>query len=284
MNFKIGEINTVEVKYKSDIGYTLKNKFDNEVLLPFNQTTKELEIGKIIDVFILLDSNKRPIATTNIPYIKVGDPGFVKVTNVVPGLGIFVDNDVSKDPLVSCDDLPLDKELWPQIDDTVLCKLKVTPSQLIAKLVSPEEAKTIFNAETKLEKFQKVEAIVLKNGAEGVNLISFEGHNIFVYYKHRRRDYHIGEQVTVTISNVCLDNTYNGTLLSSKVPLMEEDAYLILDYLNNHDGVMSITAATNVETIEKTFNMSKSAFKRALGGLYKKREIEFIDGKTYLIK
>lgn len=284
MNFKIGEINTLEVKYKSDIGYTLKNKFDNEVLLPFNQTTKEFEIGETVDVFILLDSKKRLVASYNTPVIMVEHPGFVKVTNVIKGLGIFIDNNVLKDPLVSCDDLPLDEKLWPIIGDTVLCKLKATPTQLIAKLITPEEAKGMFKPVNKLNKFDKVNAIVLKNGSEGVNLITLEGHNIFVYYKHRRRDYRIGEEAVVTINNVCDNNNYNGTLLSSKVPLMQEDADIILEYLNDNDGVMNITAKTSVEKIESTFNMSKASFKRALGGLYKKRIIEFKDDKTYLVK
>lgn len=284
MNFKIGEINTLEVKYKSDIGYTLINKFDNEVLLPFNQTTREFEIGETIDVFILLDSKKRLVASFNTPFIQVDSPGFVKVTNIVKGLGIFIDNNVLKDPLISCDDLPLDNEIWPIIGDTVLCKLKATPTQLIAKLITPEEAKGMFKPTTKLNKFDKVTGIVLKNGTEGVNLITFEGHNIFVYYKHRRRDYRIGEETIVTITNVCEHNNYNGTLLESKVPLMREDADIILNYLEENDGVMMINAKSDVEVIQNVFNMSKASFKRALGNLYKKRLIEFKDDKTYLVK
>jgi len=284
MNFKLGEINTLEVKHKSDIGYTLKNKFDNEVFLPFDQTTRELEIGEIIDVFILLDSKKRLVASYNTPVIKVDSPGFVKVTNVVKGLGIFIDNNVLKDPLISCDDLPLDNELWPAVGDTVFCKLKATPTQLIAKLVTPEEAKGMFRPTTKLNKFDKVNAIVLKNGNEGVNLITLEGHNIFVYYKHRRRDYRIGEETIVTINNVGENNSYNGTLLSSKVPLMKEDADIIISYLEDNNGVMNINTKSDVEVIQNVFNMSKASFKRALGNLYKKRLIEFKDDKTYLVK
>ena len=284
MNFKIGEINTLEVKYRSDLGYTLKNKFDNEVFLPFNQTTRDLEIGETIDVFILLDSKKRLVASYNTPFIQIDRPGFVKVTNVVKGLGIFIDNNVLKNPLISCDDLPLDNELWPIIGDTVLCKLKATPTQLIAKLITPEEAKGMFKPTTILNKFDKVTGIVLKNGTEGINLITSEGHNIFVFYKHRRRDYHIGEQAVVTITNVCEHNNYNGTLLDSKVPLMREDADIILNFLEENDGVMKINAKSDVEVIQNVFNMSKASFKRALGNLYKKRLIEFKDDKTYLVK
>jgi predicted RNA-binding protein (virulence factor B family) len=160
----------------------------------------------------------------------------------------------------------------------------LTPTQLIAKLISPEEAKGMFNPATTLNKFDKVNAIVLKNGIEGVNLITLEGHNIFVYYKHRRRDYRIGQQVLVTINNVGENNNYNGTLLKAKVPLMKEDANIILEYLEDNNGVMNFTTKTDVETIEETFNMSKAAFKRALGNLYKKRKIIFKDDKTYLVK
>ena len=285
MNLKIGEINTLVIKKKTDLGYMLINDFEDEVLLHFSQASKEFEIGETVDVFILLDSKKRVTATCEIPFIKVGFPGFVKVTNIVEDLGIFINNNVLKDPLISYDDLPVDTSVWPIIGDTVLCKLKATPTQLIAKLVTPEEAKGIFYPSTTLNKFDKVNAIVLKNGVEGVNLITMEGHNIFVYYKHKRRDYRIGEQVLVTINNVGENsNNYNGTLLKSKLPLMVEDADTILNYLINNNGVMNMTTASDVQTIDETFNMSKAAFKRALGNLYKKRKIEFRDNKTYLVK
>lgn len=284
MNLKIGEINTLVVKKRTDLGYMLINNCDDEVLLHFQQASKELEIGETIDVFILLDSKRRITATCEIPFIKVGFPGFVKVANSVEDLGIFINNNVLKDPLISHDDLPTDNKLWPIIGDTVLCKLKSTPTQLIAKLISPEEAKSLFNPITTLTKFEKINAIVLKNRIEGVNLITLDGHNIFVYYKHKRRDYHIGEQVLVTINNVGENNNYNGTLLKSKVPLMTEDADTILNYLKDNNGIMNITTATDVRIIDETFNMSKAAFKRALGNLYKKRKIEFKDNKTYLVK
>lgn len=284
MKIKIGEMNTLVVKCKTDIGYTLTDNEGHEVFLHFNQTNGDLQIGKNIDVYVLLDSKKRITASCNIPYIMINKPGFVKVNNVKKELGIFIDNNSLKDPLISNDDLPYDYDLWPMVGDTVLCKLKTTSTNLIGRLITPEEAKQIFDPTTKLNKFNKVNAIVIKNGSEGTNLITKEGHNIFVYYKHRRRNYRIGEEAIVTITNVCLDDTYNGTLLDSKVRLMKEDATVILDYIKENDGIIPFTTASSVESIEETFNMSKAAFKRALSNLYKQRLIEFRDNKTYLIK
>lgn len=283
MEFKIGETNTLVVKKTTDLGYMLANEFDEEVLLHFNQANKEFEIGDSIDVFIFLDSKKRITATCEEPFIKINSPGFVKVKNIVEDLGIFIDNNVLKDILISKDDLP-ERNLWPNIEDTILCKLKYTRTQLIAKLIAPEEAKTIFNPTTKLEKFQKVNAIVLKNGNAGTNVITLEGHNIFIYFKHKRKDYRVGEEVKVTINNVLEDNTYNGTLLKAKVPLMLEDGEKILNYLKEHNNEMEYNTKTDTQTIYETFNMSKASFKRALGNLYKKRKITFKDNKTYLVK
>ncbi len=283
MNINIGNINKMFVFKKTSFGYTLRNEFNEEAFLDIKENDS-LELADEVNVFVFLDADKKIMASLNTPNITNDTFNFVKVVNVIDNLGVFIDNNTSKDPLISCDDLPLDKSVWPQVGDTILAKLKITKGNMIAKLVTSEEAKTYYRNPRKLDKFKKIEATVIKNGKEGTNMVSDEGHIIFVYYKHRRRDYHIGEKCTVTITNVCLDGTYNGTLLPSKLNLMKDDALVILDYLTDNDGVMEYTANTDVETIERVFKMSKAAFKRALGNLYKDREIEFKDGKTYLLK
>lgn len=279
---EIGKINNLKVLKQSDIGYTLIDEELNEVLLPFSLADKELKKNDMLEVFILLDSQRRLLATTEKPHILIDQPNFVTVKEVVDNLGIFVDNNVSKDPLISLDDLPYNFDLWPQVGDVVFAKIKVTSKNLIAKLVLPEEAKTIVKPKTKLFQYNKLEAVVLKNGEKGTNLITKEGHLIFVYYKNRRRNYRVGEVVNVSIINDCQNHTYNGTLLEQKVKEIQSDAQIILAYIKENDGCINFTSSSDVKDIEKTFNMSKSAFKRALGGLYKDRIIEFKDEKTYL--
>lgn len=281
---QIGKMNTLKVLKESDVGYTLIDEEENIVLLPFSLCNKTIEKNDMLEVFILLDSKRRLLATTQIPHILIDQPNFVTVVEVVHNLGVFIDNNTSKDTLISLDDLPYDFNLWPQVGDVIFAKLKVTSKNLIAKLVLPEEAKTILKPKRKLFKYNKLEAIVLKNGDKGTNLITKEGHLIFVYYKFRRRNYRVGELVSVSIINDCLNHTYNGTLLDQKVKAITEDATIILDYLKNNNDSMEFNTSSSVLDIEKTFNMSKGAFKRALGSLYKDRLIEFIDDKTYLIK
>jgi predicted RNA-binding protein (virulence factor B family) len=47
---------------------------------------------------------------------------------------------------------------------------------------------------------------------------------------------------------------------------------------------MKITAKTEATIIEAEFGLSRKAFKRAYGGLYKDRIIDFDEEKTFVVK
>jgi predicted RNA-binding protein (virulence factor B family) len=54
--------------------------------------------------------------------------------------------------------------------------------------------------------------------------------------------------------------------------------------MKNHGGSMPLTAKSSSEDVFKYLKMSRKAFKRAYGGLYKDQIIEFDDNKTYFVK
>lgn len=284
MNFKIGEINNLIVERQTDIGYMLTNEYNEEIFMHNKDTTEELNKYDDVDAFVFFDSKKRITATMHKPIILIDEPGFVTVKNVVNDLGVFIENNISKDPLISSDDLPQNILKWPKEGDTIYCKLKNTKTQLIAKLVNPKDVDKYLKQSNKLNLKEKVEAYVIKSGVQGLNLLTKDGHNIFVYYKHKRKDYRIGEVVNVTITKIKDDETYNGTLLETKVPLMEKDAETLLNYINENQGYIPFNTKSDVHEIGKQFKMSKASFKRALSNLYKKRLIEIKEDGTYLVK
>ncbi len=85
----------------------------------------------------------------------------------------------------------------------------------------------------------------------------------------------------VTITKMLSKEAY-GTLNEHKEILMDEDKATILEYLKAHKGVLPLTAKSSSEEVEKIFNMSRKAFKRAYGALYKEQRIDFDDTKTFL--
>ena len=66
--------------------------------------------------------------------------------------------------------------------------------------------------------------------------------------------------------------------------MIDTDREIILNYLKLNNGIMYLTAKSSAEEVFDLLKMSRKAFKRAYGGLYKDRIIEFDDTKTKLIK
>ncbi len=55
---------------------------------------------------------------------------------------------------------------------------------------------------------------------------------------------------------------------------MDDDAKMILELLEKYDGVLPFTDKSDAEFIHSRTGLSKNAFKRAVGRLYKERKIE----------
>ena len=278
---KIGEINKLVVKRKTDIGYMLIDSEENEVFLHNNETNhKKLDDGDEVDAFLYHDFKGRVAATLSKPYLCVPTPGFLSVKDVNSNLGVFLDNGISKDLLLSNEDLPSSLSLWPKVGDRLYVYLKVK-GKLVAKLASKMDVK--LTTEETLALNSKHEAHVFKITKEGINLITEQGHLIFVYKLHMRKEYRLGERVEVKIVNIN-EFGYNGSLIENKEEQLHDDANEILSYLIKHDGIMSLTASSSSEEVAVIFKLSKKAFKRGLGNLYSQRIVDFKDDKTILIK
>jgi len=100
LSIKIGEINTLEIMRDTDYGYFLEAKDESEVLLPNVYIMEdEMPMGSLIDVFVYTDSEDRPVATTKMPYAKLGEYGFFTVVDYKQ-YGAFVNWGLPKDLFV----------------------------------------------------------------------------------------------------------------------------------------------------------------------------------------
>ena len=84
----------------------------------------------------------------------------------------------------------------------------------------------------------------------------------------------------MTKVNVKVTYLWGITSLIGTEHVRVDDASLIMKVLDEHGGIMSYTADTDSETITQAFGLSRKAFKRALGLLYKDRKVKFENGKT----
>jgi len=264
---------TCLVDRKTDIGYAIICE-DEEVFLHAKEA-HDLEIGQMIDVFLYMDAYKRLAATMDKPIIQVGQKGFLDVMSVEVNLGIFLHNGINKHVLLSKDDLPINTSYWPKVGDRVYVELKVK-TRLYTELAIPNPP------------YEKLEVLKYYDGQingfhkDGMRFITEQGTPVFIHESQYEKRLPIGTKLSLKIIHESLKG-YTGTLLEAKETKRLSDADIILAYLEQN-GMMSLDASSPAERIEQTFQMSRKAFKRALGYLYKIRKITFVDGQTKLIK
>ena len=69
---KLGQVQSLRVAKNTPYGLYLTDGTD-EILLPKKETTADMIIGSSVEVFIYKDSEDRPIATTTIPPLTLGN-------------------------------------------------------------------------------------------------------------------------------------------------------------------------------------------------------------------
>ncbi len=273
---KLGQISKYRVERETDLGYMISDE-TGEYFLHHNECNGNYyKDGEIIEAFLYVDKMRRVAATAHIPYITIDSIGICEVVGS-SSAGVFINIGISRDILLSSDYLP---DEWPQVGDKLCCTLRTRGNSLFIKLLAKPEI--LEHKSSELEVNQKYEAYVYRVTDKGINVVTNNYNVVFIYYKHLRKDYRLGEKVEVKIIDY-KENDYYGTLISQKETMMQDDALIVLDYLKKHHGVMNFTSDTDPELIFNVFKMSKSAFKRALGKLFKEKKVILEEDKTIMV-
>ncbi|MEK4536928.1 MULTISPECIES: CvfB family protein [Peribacillus] len=274
----------LEVERKADFGWFLTDGSE-DVLLHHNEMNEEteLEIGDEVTVFIYHDKQARLTATMKIPEIQIDQYGWAEVVNVKKKLGVFVNIGLSKDILVSLDDLPNIDHLWPEVGDRLYVSLKTDRNErLFGKLATEDLIQEIaVKAPLKGVRNTTVKGNVYRLLMVGSFFVSQEGYRCFIHESERKQEPRLGELVEGRVIDSKEDGTLNVSLIPFKQDLMEEDADVIFTYLMNRGGAMPYGDKTPPDDIQFHFGLSKGAFKRALGKLMKEEKIYQEDGWTY---
>jgi len=276
---KLGQISKYEVVRETKLGYMLSDG-KSEYFLHNNECNdRVLNIGEEVEAFLYVDKKKRIATTLFPPKITVNQGGLCEVINSNQA-GLFIDIGISRDILLSSDDL--EKGKWPEIGDYICGRLHARGNNLFVKLLNKEEIIKLSTG-VELEIGEKYKGYVYRITKQGINIVDENYNIIFVYFKNLRKDYRIGEEVEVKITRKNNDD-YSGTLIPQKEIMINEDAEKIYKHLLENNGVMNYGGKTPPDVIYKVFKMSKAAFKRALGNLYKQQKVVLEDNKTILIK
>lgn len=279
----IGRVVELEVARQADFGYFLTDGIDEEdVLLHSKETDRQLELDEKVRVFLYTDSKGRITATTTIPEITVGVYGWAAVSDIKPGLGVFLNIGIQKDMLLGEEDLPAHQSIWPEIGDLLFITLRVNKNHRIYVRVATDPIIEENSVKATRADFNKsIHGYIYRTAKVGSWIFTAEGFKGFIHESQRNVEPRLGEKVEGRIIDVKEDGTINVSLLPRKEEALDDDAEKILAVLNIRNGAMPYWDKSLPEEIQERFQMSKASFKRALGRLMKEGKVYQEEGWTY---
>ena len=274
---------TLKVVRQSEMGAFLDAETGNtsdDILLHISQQTREVKIGEEVEVFLYLDPKKRLTASMHLPKMKEGQIARLKVINVSRD-GAFLDVGAERGIFMPYAGM----RGRPQIGEVVWAKLYTDKSGRLAVTMEVEdEMRRASHPAKNVKVGDKVHGAIYNYTDSGAFLFSDERYIVFIDNKEMAERPRVGEMVTARVTYIRPDGRLNASLREIKEKALITDAEKILLLLRSRKGKMPYSDKTAPEIIRDKFQISKAAFKRALGHLLKENKIEERDGWTYLLE
>ena len=263
----IGKTYTLDVVKTVDFGVYLDAKDLGEVLLPKKYAPRDLAVGDTVEVFLYLDSEDRPVATTQKPKAQVGEFAYLKVA-ATTNIGAFLDWGLDKDVL-----LPFSEQHRP---------VKVGHSYLVFLYINKADGR--ITASSKIDKFlnddtphhykpqQAVDLIIANSTDLGYKAIINHRYWGVLYKDEVFQRLSFGQSIKGYIKRIRDDGKIDLTLQGGQ-ETRDQNEQIILTYLKKQKGFAPVHDKSAPQAISNLFGMSKGAFKKAVGGLYKQKLI-----------
>ncbi|MBM6855105.1 RNA-binding protein [Mediterraneibacter glycyrrhizinilyticus] len=263
---KLGEIQVLTVVKTVDFGVYLGND-EERVLLPKKQVPEGIEVGDPVEVFLYKDSSDRMIATTREPKLTLGKLAVLEVVDV-GRVGAFLDWGLEKDLL-----LPY-KEQTERVEkgDRCLVGLYIDKSE---RLCATMKIYPMLRTDSPYKKDDMVTGTVYgRNRDYGVYVAVDDQFSAMIPKREVYGKLQNGQQIEARVMAVKADGKLDLSVRGKIPQQMDKDAQILLERLEKNGGRIPFTDKASPEEIRQEFDMSKAAFKRAVGRLLKENKIE----------
>ncbi len=275
----IGQYNTLTVLRDTKVGLFLgEGAEDVGILLPNKYVPNDIKVGDSLAVFVYLDHEERPVATTLEPYILLNEFALLRV-NYVNQVGAFMDWGLEKGLFV-----PFAAQARP---------MEKGKRYLVYMFMDPKSNRLV--ASSKTNQFLKNEELTVVQGDEvelivshitdiGINVIINEQHKGLLYKDEVYDDaIRTGDRLRGFIKTIRPDQKIDVSLQAFGYEKVEPNAQYILDELKASRGFLRLHDNSHPEDIKSVLKMSKKTFKKAIGALYKDKLIEIKEDGIYLV-
>jgi len=274
----IGEYHTLIIDRDTEPGLFLRNEEGDEVLLPNKYKPETFSLEDEIEVFVYLDHQERPVATTLKPYVKLDEFAYLKCVEV-SDIGAFLDWGLEKHLFVPYREMASEmrKGSWYLI----FCYLDEDTGRLVG---SSKTNAFLDNSDITVEPFQPVDIIIANPTDLGMNVIVNEIHQGLIFKDDIFQDLQPGDRLKAWVKKTRPDGKIDITLQRPGYRSIEPNAQDILNEIELKGGRLKLTDKSSPQEVQRVLQMSKKSFKKAIGTLYKQRLIDIKEDGIYLIK
>lgn len=271
---ELGKKQVLEVVKKVEFGVYLAEEATStdKVLLPKKQVPEGAAEGTKIEVFIYRDSKDRLIATTNTPKLTLGELAVLTVKDVGK-IGAFLDCGLEKDLF-----LPFKQQTKRvRSGDEVLVAMYIDKSSRLCATMNVYE---YLKTDSPYQKEDMVKGVIYEISKNfGAFVAVDHQYSALIPAKEFHGEYEIGDEIEARVTAVKADGKLNLSIRQKAHMQMDEDAQYVMKVIDEFDGVLPFNDKVSPEIIEREFKMSKNAFKRAVGRLYKEGKIEITENR-----
>ncbi|MDQ6992289.1 MAG: S1-like domain-containing RNA-binding protein [Mariprofundus sp.] len=265
---EIGKLNRLRVVKEVDFGLYLDGGSQGEILLPLRYIPRGWKIDEDLSVFIYRDSEDRLIATTEKPYVMVGEFACLKVV-ALTRMGAFLDWGLPKDLLV-----PFSEQIHEMEED----------KRYVVRVYLDDESKRIVasarlddflyeESEGEFEVGEEVDLFAANKSDLGYKMIVNNSHWGLLHLHELVKPLKRGEKLKGFVKNIREDGKIDIALHRRARDKTDDACDIILKVLNREGGTLTISDKSSPDDIRALFNISKAAYKKAVGSLYKRKII-----------
>ena len=265
----IGHFNNLPIVKHTGFGLYLDGGPHGEILLPnrYIPTDQPTEVGDWLRVFIYRDSEDKLIATTQTPKVKVGEFASLKVVEI-NRVGLFLDWGLPKDLL-----LPHSEEKRPlQVGD--YCVVYVYLDKHSERITATARLDRHLDRTAPSYKVgEAVDLLIVEPTDLGYKAIINHRHWGLLHKNELFKFVRGGKQERGYIRELRDDGKISLSLQPVGRDAADQLQELIMQTLEEHDGVLPLSDKSPAQEIARLFGVSKGNFKKAIGGLYRQGRI-----------
>jgi predicted RNA-binding protein (virulence factor B family) len=214
---------------------------------------------------------------TNKPTAQAGECALLRAVNITRA-GAFMEWREGQDLLV-----PISQQLAPmQKGKSYVVYLLLDPQQ--RTIGSTRLDRYLAEDATPLKPREKVDLMIASESDLGYKAVVNGTHLGLLFKSEVFQKLRSGDKTTGYIKSIREDRKINLALHLHERSAQDELADRILLYLEEHDGVSTLTDYSPPEAIYRQFGVSKGNYKKALGLLYKRRRISVAKDKITLLQ